>query len=112
MCRWRIVAAWQVAIKEPLNRRLVKALDFKPGTTHPAREMRDGVDVIRSAAARVTNPHQALDERLNMRCKLAGSKPVVRNNSRRVCVGIQRLQPPADSGMMSACCSWRERSSE
>jgi hypothetical protein len=75
MCRRRTVAAWQVAIKEPLNRRLVEALDRKPEPTHPAREMRDGVDVIRSSAARVTVPHQALDERLNMRCKLAGSKP-------------------------------------
>jgi len=37
---------------------------------------------------------------------------VVRNNLRRVCVGIQRLQRPPDSGMMSACCSWRERSSQ
>ena len=37
--------------------------------------------------------------------------PVVRNNSRRGCSRIRRLQPRADSGMMSACCSWRERSS-
>jgi hypothetical protein len=64
-----------MATKEPLNHRLVEALDCKPGPTHPAREMRDGVDVIRSRAARVTISHQALDERLNMRGKLAGSKP-------------------------------------
>jgi hypothetical protein len=37
---------------------------------------------------------------------------VVRNNSRRGCCRVQRLQIRADSGMMSACCSWRERSSE
>jgi hypothetical protein len=43
--RRRTVTAWQVAIKEPLNRRLVNVLDFKPGPTHPAREVRDGVDM-------------------------------------------------------------------
>ena len=37
---------------------------------------------------------------------------VVRNNSRRGHVGVRRLQTRADSGMMSACCSWREQSSE
>jgi hypothetical protein len=76
-CRRRTVAARQVAIKEPLNRHLVEALDCKPGPTHPPRKMRDGVDVIRSGAARVAAPpHQALDERPNMRCKLAGGDPV------------------------------------
>jgi hypothetical protein len=74
-CRRRTVAARQVAIKEPLNRHLVEALDCKPGPTHPPRKMRDGVDVIRSGAARIAVPHQALDEHLNMRCKLAGSDP-------------------------------------
>ena len=56
MRRRRTVAAWQVPIKEPLNRRLVEALDCKPGPTHPPRKMRDGVDVIRSGAARVAAP--------------------------------------------------------
>jgi hypothetical protein len=37
---------------------------------------------------------------------------VVRNNSRRGHFGVRRLQTQADSGMMSACCSWREQSSE
>ena len=45
--RWRrTVTAWQVAIKEPLNRRLVNVLDFKPGPTHPAREVRDGLHMM------------------------------------------------------------------
>lgn len=32
------------------------------------------------------------------------------NNSRCGCFRVQRLQPRADSGMMSACCSWCKRS--
>jgi RNA-directed DNA polymerase len=37
---------------------------------------------------------------------------VVRNNSCRGHGGVRRLQTRADSGMMSACCSGREQSSE
>ena len=37
---------------------------------------------------------------------------VVRNNSRRGCSRVRRLQTRAESGMMNTCCSWRERSSE
>jgi hypothetical protein len=40
------------------------------------------------------------------------AESVFRNNSRHGCCGVERQQPLADSGMMSACCSWRERSSE
>jgi hypothetical protein len=64
-----------VAIKEPLNRRLVNVLDFKPGPTHPAREVRDGVDMMGHGVTRVTIPHQTLDQRLDVRCKRAGGKP-------------------------------------
>ena len=42
----------------------------------------------------------------------ARSAIVVRNNSRRGHSGVRRLQTRADSGMISACCSWREQSSE
>ena len=37
---------------------------------------------------------------------------VVRNNSRCGYFPVRRLQTRADSGMMIAWCSWRERSSE
>ena len=37
-------------------------------------------------------------------------QPVLRNNSRGDGVRVERLQRPPDSGMMSACCRWRERS--
>jgi hypothetical protein len=37
---------------------------------------------------------------------------VVRNNSRRGHFDVPPLQTRADSGMISVCCSWRERSSE
>ena len=37
---------------------------------------------------------------------------VVRNNSRGGHFGIRRLQTQTDSGMMSACCSWCQQSSE
>jgi hypothetical protein len=37
---------------------------------------------------------------------------VLRNNSRRGQFGVRCLQSRVDSGMMSACCSWREQSSE
>jgi hypothetical protein len=46
MRRRGTVAAWQVAIKEPMDRRLVNVLDLKPGPTHPARKVHDGVDMI------------------------------------------------------------------
>jgi hypothetical protein len=49
MRRRGTVAAWQVAIKEPMNRRLVNVLDLKPGPTHPARKVRDGVDMMSDA---------------------------------------------------------------
>ena len=39
-------------------------------------------------------------------------QPVVRNNSRCGCCDIRHLQRRANSGMMSAWCSWHERSSE
>jgi len=54
-----------------------------------------------------------LIERKRLLEKLLGSSSgiVVRNNSRRGHVAVQRLQTRADSGMMSACCSRRERSS-
>jgi hypothetical protein len=35
---------------------------------------------------------------------------VVRNNSRCGHFGVRWLQPPADSGMISICCRWREHS--
>jgi hypothetical protein len=39
-------------------------------------------------------------------------KTVLRNNSCGDAFRVQRLQRQPDSGMMSACCSWRERLSE
>jgi hypothetical protein len=36
---------------------------------------------------------------------------VVRNNLRRGHFGVRHLQTQSDSGMMSACCSWRVQSS-
>ena len=51
MRRRRTVAAWRVAIKEPMNRRLVNVLDPKPGPTHPARKVRDGVDMMSHGVA-------------------------------------------------------------
>ena len=44
--------------------------------------------------------------------KATAERVVVRNNSRRGQFAVQRLQTWGDSGMMSACCSWRERSLE
>jgi len=39
------------------------------------------------------------------------ARTVVRNNSRRGHFGVRHLQTQSDSGMMSACCSWRVQSS-
>jgi hypothetical protein len=50
--------------------------------------------------------------RAGNKTRLAGrtTQTVARNNSRRGHVGVQRLQTRADSGIMSACCSWRGQS--
>jgi hypothetical protein len=47
-----------------------------------------------------------------MDCTAATAHPGVRNNSRRGCCRVRRLQTRAESGMMNRCCNWRERSSE
>src|SRR2546426_12306025 len=65
---------------------------------------------LRGRRIRFTDAERAL---LARKAKAVGRKTlVVRNNSRRGCCRVQRLQTRAESGMMNTCCSWRERSSE
>src|SRR5216117_1082767 len=53
---------------------------------------------------------QPFNKRMRNWCVRNRFDLVVRNNSRRGCCRVRRLQTRAESGMMNTCCSWRERS--